>query len=259
MKKSVNPNREERLRQNLKALDLHKIAEILPEYTRQATQAEVGYLAYLDHLIGQEAAWRHERMVKYRIGAAKLPFRKSLSDYDFSWPTRINKQKVLDLFDLSFIEKKSNAVLIGQTGLGKTHLCIALAFAACEANIPVRFTTAVGMVNHLSAAMADHTLAPKLKQYTRPKLLVIDELGYLPIDRKGADLIFQVVSARYEQGSIALTTNRPFRHWGDVLNDNTLASAMIDRLGHHAEVIVIEGKSYRMKGKEKEADVSDKR
>jgi len=160
MKKSLNPNREERLRQNLKALDLQKIAEIFPEYTRQATQAEVGYLAYLDHLIAQEAAWRHERMVKYRIGAAKLPFRKSLSDYDFSWPTRINKQKVLDLFDLSFIQKKSNAVLIGQTGLGKTHLCVALAFAACEANISVRFTTAVGMVNHLTAAMADHTLAP---------------------------------------------------------------------------------------------------
>jgi len=259
MKKSVNPNREERLRQNLKALDLQKIAEIFPEYTRQVTQAEVGYLEYLDHLIAQEAAWRHERMVKYRIGAAKLPFRKSLSDYDFSWPTRINKQKVLDLFDLSFIEKKSNAVLIGQTGLGKTHLCVALAFAACEANISVRFTTAVGMVNHLTAAMADHTLAPKLKQYTRPKLLVIDELGYLPIDRKGADLIFQVVSARYEQGSIALTTNRPFRHWGDVLNDNTLASAMIDRLGHHADVIVIEGKSYRMKGKDKEGDVPEKK
>lgn len=258
MKKSANPNREDRLRQNLKALDLQKIAEIFPEYTRQATQAEVGYLEYLDHLVAQEAAWRHERMVKYRIGAAKLPFRKSLTDYDFSWPTRINKQKVLDLFDLSFVERQSNAVLIGQTGLGKTHLCVALAFAACEANLSVRFTTAVGMVNHLTAAMADHTLAPKLKQYTRPKLLVIDELGYLPIDRKGADLIFQVVSARYEQGSIALTTNRPFKQWGEVMNqDNTLASAMIDRLGHHAEVVVIEGKSYRMKGKE--GDGSEKK
>lgn len=257
MRKSGNPNREERLRQNLKALGLQKIAEIFPEYTRQASQAQIGYVEYLDHLVAQEAAWRHERMVKYRIGAAKLPFRKALADYDFSWPSRINKQKVLDLFDLSFVERKSNAVLIGQTGLGKTHLCVALAFAACEANLSVRFTTAIGMVNHLTAAMADHTLVPKLKQYTRPKLLVIDELGYLPIDRKGADLIFQVVSARYEQGSIALTTNRPFKHWGEVMNDNTLASAMIDRLGHHAEVVVIEGKSYRMRGKE--GDVADKK
>lgn len=119
-------------------------------------------------------------MVKYRVSAAKLPFQKSLAGYDFAWPNRINKQKVLDLFDLSFIERKANAVLIGQTGLGKTHLCVALAFEACEANLSVRFTTAVGMVNHLTAAMADHTLAPKLKQYTRPKLLVIDEPATCP-------------------------------------------------------------------------------
>jgi DNA replication protein DnaC len=256
MKKSTHPSREDRLRENLKQLKLQKIAEIFSEYTRQATQAEVGYLEYLDHLVAQEAAWRHERMVRYRIAAAKLPFQKSLSDYDFSWPSRINKQKVLDLFDLSFIERKANAVLIGQTGLGKTHLSVALAFAACEANLSVRFTTAIGMVNHLTASLADHTFVQKVKQYTRPRLLLIDELGYLPIDRKGADLIFQVVSGRYEQGSIVLTTNRPFRQWGEVMNhDNTLASAMIDRLGHHAEIVVIEGKSYRMKGKEKEEDV----
>lgn len=112
------------------------------------------------------------------------------------------------------------------------------------------------MVNHLTASLADNSFVHKIKQYPRPRLLVIDELGYLPIDRKGADLIFHLVSSRYEQGSIVLTTNRPFRHWGDVMNrDNTLASALIDRLGHPAEVVVIEGKSFRMKGKEKEEDV----
>jgi DNA replication protein DnaC len=261
MKKSTSPAREDRVRDNLKQLKLTKIAEIFPEYTRQATQAQVGYLEYLDHLVAQEAAHRHERMVRYRVAAAKLPFRKTLQEYDFSWPSRINKQKVLDLFDLSFIERKSNAVFIGPTGVGKTHLCGALAYTACEANISVRFTTAIGMVNHLTAALADATFVAKLKQYTRPRLLVIDELGYLPIDRKGADLIFQVVSNRYEQGSIVLTTNRPFKHWGAVMNqDNTLASALIDRLGHHADVVVIEGKSYRMKGKEKEEeDVTEKK
>jgi DNA replication protein DnaC len=260
MKKSGHPSKEERLRENLRALKLQKIAEIFPECVRQASQGDVGYLDFLDHLVSEEAAWRHERMVRYRIAAAKLPFRKSLSDYDFSHPAKINKQKILDLFDLGFIERKSNAVFIGQTGLGKTHLCVALAFAACEANISVRFTTAIGMVNYLTAGLADHTFIQKIKQYTRPKLLVIDELGYLPIDRKGADIIFQVVTSRYEQGSIVLSTNRPFRQWGEVLNqDNTLASAMIDRLGHHAEVVVIEGQSYRMKGKEKEEDVKPKK
>ena len=251
MKKSANASCEERLRENLEELGLLTIVKMFPEYSRQAAQAEIGYLEYLDHLVAQEAASRHERMVKYRIAAARLPFRKTLADYDFSFPTRANKQKVLDLFDLTFVERKANAIFLGPTGVGKTHLAVALAFAACEANLSVRFATAVGMVNHLTAALADGTFVPKLKQYTRPKLLVIDELGYLPIDRKGADLIFQVVSRRYEQGSIVLTTNRPFRQWGGVMNqDNTLASAMIDRLGHHAEVVVIEGKSYRMRGKE---------
>jgi DNA replication protein DnaC len=259
MRKPISSSKEERLRENLRQLKLQKIAEIFPEYIRQASQAEIGYLDFLEHLVAQEAAFRHERMVKYRIGAAKLPFRKSLSDYDFSHPSRINKQKILDLFDLSFIARQANAVLIGQTGLGKTHLSVALAFAACEANLSVRFTTAIGMVNHLTASLADHTFVHRIKQYTRPRLLVIDELGYLPIDRKGADIIFQVVTSRYEQGSIVLTTNRPFKQWGDVMNqDNTLASALIDRLGHHAEVVVIEGQSYRMKGKEKEEDVKPK-
>lgn len=256
MKRSGHPSKEERIRENLRQLKLTKIAEIFPEYTRRAAQEELGHLDYLDGLVAQEAAYRHERMVRYRIAAAKLPFRKTIEDYDFGYPSRINKQKMLDLFNLSFIEQKANVVLIGPTGVGKTHLSVALAFAACEANTSVRFTTAIGMVNHLTAALADATFVPKLKQYTRPRLLVIDELGYLPIDRKGADLIFQVVSNRYEQGSIVLTTNRPFKQWGSVMNqDNTLASALIDRLGHHAEVVVIEGKSYRMKGKEKEEEV----
>lgn len=260
MKKSSNPSKEERVRENLKQLKLQKVAEIFTEYIRQASQADVSYLDFLEHLVAQEAAYRHERMVRYRIAAARLPFQKSLSDYDFSHPTRINKQKILDLFDLSFIDRKSNAVLIGQTGLGKTHLCVALAFAACEANVSVRFTTAIGMVNHLTAALADHSFVQKVKQYTRPRLLCVDELGYLPIDRKGADIIFQVVSSRYEQGSIVLTTNRPFKQWGEVMNqDNTLASAMIDRLGHHADVVIIEGQSYRMKGKEKEEEVKPKK
>lgn len=260
MRKPISSSKEDRLCENLRQLKLQKIAEIFPEYIRQASQAEIGYLDFLEHLVAQEAAFRHERMVKYRIGAAKLPFRKALSDYDFSHPSRINKQKILDLFDLSFIARQANAVLIGQTGLGKTHLSVALAFAACEANLSVRFTTAIGMVNHLTASLADHTFVHKIKQYTRPRLLVIDELGYLPIDRKGADIIFQVVTSRYEQGSIVLTTNRPFKQWGDVMNqDNTLASALIDRLGHHAEVVVIEGQSYRMKGKEKEEDVKPKK
>lgn len=260
MTKSSARSREERLLEHLKLLHLSKIAEIFPEAARQAAQSGATHLDFLDNLIGQEAADRHDRMIRYRIAAARLPFRKSLSDYDFSWPTRINRQKVLEFGDLGFVERKANAVFIGPTGVGKTHLAVALAFAACEANISVRFTTTMDMVNHLTAALVDGSFARKIKLYTRPRLLVLDELGYMPIDRKGADIIFQVVSGRYEQGSILLTTNRPFKQWGSLMNqDNTLASALIDRLGHHAEVVLVEGKSYRMKGKEREDDVDEKK
>jgi DNA replication protein DnaC len=252
-------SREERLRENLKMLRLVKIAEVFPEAIRQAAQAQTGHMEFLDHLIAQEAADRHERMIKYRIAAARLPSRKTIADYDFTYPTRINKQKILELADLSFVERKANVVFIGPMGVGKSHLANAIGFAACEANTSVRFTTAIDMVNTLTASLADGSFARKIKIYTRPRLLVMDELGYLPIDRKGADIIFQVVSARYEQGSILLTTNRPFKQWGSLMNqDNTLASALIDRLGHHAEVVLIEGKSFRMKGKEKEHEVDEK-
>jgi DNA replication protein DnaC len=260
MSKPSSKSREDRLRENLKLLRLVKIGEIFPEAARQAAQAQTGHLDFLDNLVGQEAAFRHDRMIRYRIAAARVPFRKSLSDYDFSWPSKINKQKVIELADLGFVERKANAVFIGPTGVGKTHLAVAIAFAACEANISVRFTTTMDMVNLLTSSLADHSFSRKIKLYTRPRLLVLDELGYMPIDRKGADALFQVVSGRYEQGSILLTTNRPFKQWGSIMNqDNTLASALIDRLGHHAEVVLFEGKSYRMKGKEKEQEVEDKK
>lgn len=256
MKKNSQPEREERLRDALTELKLHRMSEIVADAARKAAEDEVGYLEFLEQLVAQEAAYRHERMVTYRIAAARLPFKKTLDQYDFSHPSKINKQKVLELFDLSFVERKENAIFVGPTGVGKTHLTVALAWAACEANIPTRFTTAIEMVNELTASLADSSFVRKIKQYTRPKLLVLDELGYLPIDHRGADIVFQVVTSRYERGSIVLTTNRPFKQWGTLLNqDNVAASALIDRLAHHASVIVVQGDSYRMKGKDKETQL----
>ena len=133
-------------------------------------------------------------------------------------------------------------------GLGKTHLAIALGWAACQAGPRVRFATAIDIINSLSAAQKAGRLDKELKQYTRPELLIIDELGYLPIDQRGADLLFQIISQRYERGSIVLTTNKVYKHWPSIFNnDSTLTSAILDRILHHAETIVIEGKSYRMK------------
>jgi len=154
------------------------------------------------------------------------------------------------LFDCDFIPRHGCAVLIGPTGTGKTHLLTALGYTVCERGYSVCYTRVVDMLNHLTTAQINGRLAKALKTYVRPQVLLLDELGYLPIDKRGADLLFQVVAARYESGSIVLTTNRTFREWGTLFDvDNTLATALIDRLMHHGEALVIKGDSYRMKDK----------
>ena len=169
-----------------------------------------------------------------------------MEEYDFTFPRRIPKAKVLRLFDCEFVAQHHCAVLLGSTGVGKSHLLNALGYTACEKAISTRWTRVIDMINVLTKAQINGTLESKLKEYIRPDLLLLDELGYLPIDKRGADLMFQVVAARYESGSIVITTNRPFRDWGKIFDvDNTLATAMIDRLMHHGEALVIEGKSYR--------------
>ena len=202
-------------------------------------------------LIAEEAIARSERALQRRIRQARLPKRKTLQEYDFTFPKRMPKQKILRLFDCQFIEQHLCSVFIGPTGTGKSHLLTALGYTACEKGISVRFTRVVDMINVLTTAQINGTLEKALKAYVNPSLLLLDELGYLPIDKRGADLMFQVVAARYESGSIVLTTNRAFRDWGKIFDvDNTLATAMIDRLMHHGEAFLIRGGSYRMKDKD---------
>ena len=158
------------------------------------------------------------------------------------------------LFDCDFIERHGCAVFIGPTGTGKSHLVTALGYAAAERGYSVRYTRVVDLINHLTTAQINGLLGQALKGYVRPSLLLLDELGYLPIDKRGADLLFQVVAARYETGSIVLSTNRPFREWGVLFDvDNTLATALIDRLMHHGEALLIQGPSYRMKDKDSDS------
>jgi DNA replication protein DnaC len=212
-------------------------------------------LEVLRTLIGIEATARKQRALERRIRQAHLPKRRTLAEYDFTFPKRIPKAAILRLFDCDFIDRHGCAVLIGPTGTGKSHLLTALGYVACERKYSVRHTRVVEMINHLTSAQINGTLGKTLKIYTRPALLLLDELGYLPIDKRGADLLFQVVAARYETGSIVLTTNRAFREWGTIFDvDNTLATALIDRLMHHGEAIVIQGKSFRMKDKDSGPD-----
>jgi DNA replication protein DnaC len=203
---------------------------------------------YLARLIEGEAQAREDRSIQRRIGLARLPVLKTLDQFQWSWPTKINRPQIQNLFRLRFIEEKGNVIFIANVGLGKSHLSIALAHAACLRGYPVLFTTAVDIINSLSAAQAQGSLKRELRKYLQPRLLVVDELGYLPIDKHGADLLFQVISERYERGALVITTNKAYKHWAEIFNhDSTLTSALLDRLLHHAETVIIEGKSYRMK------------
>jgi len=250
MKLSDPRKLHENLLRDLADLKLSRIAGTYKEVLDEAARNGSSSLEVLALLIAAEATARQERALQRRIKRAHLPKRKALQEYDFSFPKRIPKQAILRLFDCDFVKQQICAVLVGKTGTGKSHLLTALAYTACEKGFTVRWTRVVDMINDLTKAQINGTLGKALREFTRPELLLLDELGYLPIDKRGADLMFQVVAARYEVGSIVLTTNRPFREWGTIFDvDNTLATALIDRLMHHGEALVILGDSYRMKDK----------
>ncbi len=240
--------KHDQLYQDLIDLKLNHIAEHYREVLDDAARKNSPMLDVLIQLVSCQLAARRDSALARRVRMAHLPTMKTLAEYDFTFPKRIAKQKILRLFDLQFIDTFGCAVLIGATGLGKTHLLTALGYVACEKGISVRFTRAIDMINVLTTAHHNGTLERKLKEYVRPQLLLLDELGYLPIDKRGADLMFQVVASRYETGSIVISTNRVFKEWGQIFDvDNTLATAMIDRLMHHGEAILIQGDSYRTK------------
>jgi DNA replication protein DnaC len=243
-------NLQARLDRDLADLKLPEIAKSYREVLDEAARKGSSFLEVLAILIGLEQAAREQRALERRLREARLPKPKTLAEYDFQFPKRIPKSAIVRLFDCDFIERHGCAVLIGPTGTGKSHLLTALGYTAVERGHSVRHTRVVDMINHLTAAQLNGSLGKTLRTYVRPSLLLLDELGYLPIDKRGSDLLFQVVAARYELGSIVITTNRPFREWGKLFDvDNTLATALIDRLMHHGEGIVIQGDSYRMRDK----------
>ncbi len=238
------------LDRDLDQLRLPEIAKRYQEILDDAARKGSSMLEVLAILIGVERTARDQRALERRLREARLPLRKTLAEYNFQFPKRISKTAIVRLFDCDFIPRHGCAVLIGPTGTGKSHLLSALGYVACEKGHSVRHVRVVDMINHLTTAQINGLLGKALKSYTRPDLLLLDELGYLPIDKRGAALLFQVIAARYETGSIVLTTNRPFREWGTLFDvDNTLATAVIDRLMHHGEALVIKGESYRMKDK----------
>jgi DNA replication protein DnaC len=233
---------------HLDYLTLSSIREHYLELARDAAEQQWDHITFLAHLIEAEAQRRKDRAVERRTRLAKFPVRKTLDQFQWNWPKKLNRLQVQNLFRLQFIEQVSNVIFIGGVGLGKSHLAIALGLAACQQQHSVLFASAIDAINTLASAQATGRLKHELRRYLRPTILILDELGYLPIDKTGADLLFQIISQRYERGSTIITTNRVYKKWPEIFNnDSTLTAAVLDRLLHHAETITIEGKSFRMK------------
>lgn len=242
-------NPQAHLEADLKFLNLSFMRDHFEPLADQAAQQGWSPIDYLSALAEGEAALRRDRSIERRIRLARFPVIKTLEQFRWGWPTAIHRASVQNLFRLKFLEERANVIFLGGVGLGKTHLATALGYAACLQGKSVLFASAIDVINTLSSAQAANRLKSELKKYLAPSVLILDELGYLPIDKRGADLLFQIISLRYEQGSIIVTSNRAFKHWPQIFNnDSILTSAILDRLLHHAETILIEGKSYRMKG-----------
>jgi DNA replication protein DnaC len=238
------------LSKQLQRLQLPYIRTHYHELAQSAVQHHWGHIDYLQRLIDGELACRDDRRLERRIRQARFPLIKTLDQFQWNWPKKINRPQIQNLLRLQFIEQKANVIFLGGVGLGKTHLSLALGHTACLRGYSVLFTTAIDIIHTLSAAAAAGAgvLKRTMQRYLKPALLICDEVGYLPIDKLGADLLFQIISERYERGSIALSTNRAFKHWPEIFNhDAVLTSALLDRLLHHAEICLIEGKSFRAK------------
>jgi len=236
------------LSQHLDYLKLPYLQQHYAELARQSAEQHWDHVEYLRRLIEGQYVERRQRIIERRVKAARFPVLKTLEQFQWDWPKKINRLQVQNLFRLEFVAQHANVVLLGTVGVGKTHLASALGYAACQEGYSVLFADAISVINDLALAQKRGLLKRQLRKYLGPQLVVLDEIGYLPIDQHGADLLFQVISQRYERGSLVVTTNKPFKQWASIFNnDSTIASAVLDRLLHHAETVVIEGPSYRMK------------
>jgi DNA replication protein DnaC len=241
----------EGLQTALNGLGLKAIEARLENLLEQASKKEPSYADFLQDLLSCEVDARRTRYLRARLQLAHLPFLKTFDQFDFSFQPSIDERQVRELRSLRFIHEASNVILLGPPGVGKTHLSVALAEAAIQSGFGAYFMTAHDLVNDLGRAYREGRLDRRMRVYLAPKVLIIDEMGYLPLDDLGATIFFQLVSARYERGSIILTSNKSYGDWGSVFGDPIIATAILDRLLHHSTTINIRGESYRLKDRRK--------
>jgi DNA replication protein DnaC len=238
-----------KLLNNLETLKLDKIRNYLPNYLETIVSQEIPFVDAMLELTEKEIAFKNERASKIQITVSAFPFEKELSDFDFDYQPSINKKQIYDLATLRFLENKENVLFYGNSGVGKSHLAVSLGIAAAQKRYITYFISCHNLIMQLNKAHSENRLESKLKHYAKYKLLIIDEIGYLPIDKQGANLLFQLVARRYEKNSTIITTNQMFSKWGEVFSDPVIANALLDRLIHHSHIIKIKGPSYRIKDK----------
>lgn len=241
------PTTLERIRHHLVGLKMPRALEILDQIMRQLERGEISALEAIEHLLDEELTLREGRRVKAALKMGRLVNVKTLSSFDFSFQPSLDRNRILALAQLDFIDRNEAIHFLGQPGCGKTHLALALAVEAVKAGRSVYFATLADIIGSLAKAEREGTLRERIRFLCRPQLLVVDEIGYLPVIPGGGNLFFQLVNARYERGAMILTSNRGFGEWDQVFGDSVVAAALLDRLLHHAVVVRIEGASYRLR------------
>ena len=243
----MNETTYERVKTNLLALNMTNTLEILDNYLERAVKEDLNVVEVLDYILSGEAKAKTSRAVENQIRMSGFPFKKTFDMFDFSFQPSIDKKQIDELRTMRFVENKENVVFLGTPGVGKTHLAVALGILAAQNRYSTYYINCSTLIDQLNKAHFENRLPERLKHFSKYKVLIIDEIGYLPMNIQGANLFFQLITRRYEKNSTILTSNKMFSQWNEVFSDLTIASAILDRVLHHSTVINIKGDSYRLK------------